>query len=126
MGKAFRDLLVWQKSMALATAIYRATECFPKSEIYGLTSQMRRAAISIPSNLAEGCARSSRKDFRQFVLIAKGSNYELQTQLMLALELGYGNPIELGQVQDAVAEVAKMLNGLSDFLVTSSRSAGQN
>ncbi|MBS1813892.1 MAG: four helix bundle protein [Acidobacteria bacterium] len=123
MGKAFRDLLVWRKSMDLAAAVYRMTETFPKSELYGLTSQMRRASISIPSNIAEGCARSSRRDFRQFVLIAKGSNFELQTQILLAIKLGFANNDSARKVERGAHEIAKMLNGLADFLATPPKSS---
>ena len=89
MATSFRDLRVWNKSMDLATMIYSISAGFPKSEIYGLSSQMRRAAVSIASNIAEGSARGTKKDFKQFVAIARGSNYELQTQPLLAKRLEY-------------------------------------
>jgi four helix bundle protein len=85
----FKELVVWQKSMQLVKQIYLATEHFPSKEIYGLTSQLRRAAISVPSNIAEGQARYSKPDFRHFLLIAKGSLAEIETQLLLANDLGY-------------------------------------
>jgi len=87
MGKSFQDLLVWQRAIELTTDIYRLTESFPKSEMYGLTSQIRRAAVSIASNIAEGCGRGSKREFRQFLIVARGSNCELQTQLIIARNL---------------------------------------
>jgi four helix bundle protein len=90
--KSFRDLKVWQRSMEMAKAVYRLTQAFPKEEIYGLRSQMRRAAVSIPSNIAEGHGRLGTREYRQFLGIARGSNFELQTQLEIARSLGYGDP----------------------------------
>src|SRR3989338_3625782 len=87
--KSYKDLIVWQKSKYLAVAVYNLTDQFPKSEIYGLTSQMRRAAVSLPSNIAEGSRRSSRKDFRNFLLNAFGSGSELETQIEIAKELKF-------------------------------------
>jgi four helix bundle protein len=83
MGQAFRDLMVWQRSMQLAEAVYSLTKEFPHDERYGLTSQIRRSAVSIPSNIAEGRGRLSAGEFKQFLGVARGSNYELQTQLEL-------------------------------------------
>ncbi len=91
---SYRDLIVWQKGMLLCKEVYLLTQNFPKEEIYGLTSQMRRSVISIPSNIAEGRGRNSDKEFIRFLQIALGSIYELQTQLELAFELGYTNSIE--------------------------------
>ncbi len=76
---SYKDLIVWQRSMELVTAIYKLTETFPRAEVFGLTSQMRRAAVSIPSNIAEGRRQSSKRDFRQFLVIAFGSGSELET-----------------------------------------------
>jgi len=118
MAKAFRDLIVWQKGMELTTLIYLLTEAFPKHEIYGLTSQMRRAAVSIPSNIAEGSARGSKKDFCQFVRIALGSSYELQTQIQVARNLGFASEIKLAAAEALCIEVSKMLKGLAHFLST--------
>jgi four helix bundle protein len=84
MEGGFKSLVVWQKSMALADVVFHLTKRFPREELYGLTSQMRRAAISIPSNIAEGSRRSSKKDYVQFLRIACGSAVELETQLLLA------------------------------------------
>ena len=89
MLKNFKDLQVWQKSYALVIEIYKVTTVFPKSELYGLTSQIRRAAISIPSNIAEGYSRGHRTEYIRFVSMAYGSLAELQTQLMLAKDLDY-------------------------------------
>jgi four helix bundle protein len=89
MADAYRDLIAWQKSTRLALDIYRSTQAFPKDELYGLTSQMRRAAVSIASNIAEGKGRFSRKEFVQFLYRARGSLLELETQLFIAGELGY-------------------------------------
>lgn len=88
-SKGYRDLIAWQRGMEICEVIYKITEAFPKEEVHGLTSQMRRAAISIPSNLAEGQLRNSKNEFRQFVSIALGSCGELDTQLELANRFGY-------------------------------------
>ncbi|MCE3005649.1 MAG: four helix bundle protein [Alphaproteobacteria bacterium] len=87
--KTYRDLLVWQQGMELCRIIYRLSSAFPKEEIYGLTSQMRRAVVSVPSNIAEGHARDSRQEYLRFLSIASGSLSELQTQIMIANDLGY-------------------------------------
>lgn len=114
--KCFRDLLVWQKAIVLVTDVYRATQTFPKEEQYGLTSQIRRAAVSIPSNIAEGQARATRGEFRQFLGHAKGSLAELETQLLIAEKLDYlANPQPLF---DQVTEIGKMLSGLVSSLTT--------
>jgi four helix bundle protein len=110
MGRPHYDLIAWQESMKLARLTYEVTATFPKSEQYGLVSQMRRAAVSVPSNIAEGAARSGRKEFAQFLGVAKGSLSELETQLLLATDLGFvkgTNPIF-----DVAERVAKLLGGL--------------
>lgn len=89
-ARSFRDLIVWQRSIELAALIYRLTGVFPKEEMYGLTSQIRRSAVSVPSNIAEGQGRLSKGEFRQFLGIARGSNNELQTQLEIARTLKLG------------------------------------
>ena len=94
------------------------TDNFPKSEIYGLSSQMRRAAVSIASNIAEGSARNTRKDFKQFVTLARGSNNELQTQLVIAERLGYAPLTSIHNVEALSHEVGQMLSGLSKYLST--------
>ncbi len=114
--QSFRDLLVWQKAMAMVTDVYRATKGFPKEERYGLTSQIRRAAVSIPSNIAEGQARPTRGEFIQFLGHAKGSLAELETQLLIAENLDYlQSPHPLF---DQVTEISKMLSGLFSSLTT--------
>ena len=114
--RSFRELKVWQAWMDLTVLVYELTSEFPKHELYGLSSQMRRAAVSTASNLAEGSARASRKDFRQFVIIARGSNCELQTQLMIAARLGYCTEGKFQEAERTAAEIGRMLNGLSAYL----------
>lgn len=108
--EGFKSLIVWQKSMALADIIFHLTKRFPKDEQYGLTSQMRRAAISIPSNIAEGSRRSSKKDYAQFLRIACGSAVELETQLLLANNW-YPNTSNASALS-LVIEVEKMLSAI--------------
>ena len=107
--QSFRDLLVWQKSMDLTTAVYRITQTFPRDELFGLTSQLRRSALSIPSNIAEGQGRLNTREFRQFLGVARGSNCELQTQLEVARRLGLGNAQLLGDAESLSHEVGKMI-----------------
>jgi four helix bundle protein len=121
MAKSFRDLRVWNKAIDLTAVIYNLTTDFPKAEVYGLTSQMRRAAVSIASNIAEGSARGTKKDFRQFVMIARGSNCELQTQLVIAARLGFASPQKIDDAEVLSHEVGQMLSGLATFLVTAKR-----
>ncbi len=110
---SYKDLIVWQKAKALAIAVYELTEQFPKSEIYGLTSQMRRCSISIPSNIAEGRRRGSKKDFCQFVRIAYGSGAELETQIEIVKELSLGKNLDFKKVDGLLQEIMKMLNKMS-------------
>src|SRR5438094_802451 len=110
MKQSFRDLLVWQKAMTLVIDIYRITGEFPREERYGLTAQIRRAAVSVPSNIAEGQARPTRGEFRQFLGHSKGSLAELETQLLIAENLGYFD--EPNHLQEQIAEVGRMLSGL--------------
>ena len=91
MINSHRDLQVWQRSIQLSIATYKLTASFPKEEIYGLTSQLRRASVSVPSNIAEGYGRGSRRDYKQFLCIARGSNLEVQTQLLIAKELRFAD-----------------------------------
>ena len=88
VAQSFRDLVVWQRSMQMTVAMYRLSQKFPREALYGLTSQMRRSAVSVPSNIAEGQDRSSTGEFKQLLGMARGSNFELQTQLELARALG--------------------------------------
>ena len=118
MAKSFKELKVWNRAIDLTTMIYSITNDFPASEMYALTSQMRRAAVSIPSNIAEGSARATRKDFKQFVHTARGSNYELQTQLTIAGRLRYSTPAKLKQAEEVSQEIGQMLSGLSRYLST--------
>ena len=105
--KSYKDLIVWQKSIDLVTKIYKITENFPKEEIYALTNQMRRCAVSIPSNIAEGRGRGTRKDFAQFLRIASGSAAELETQLIISKEIY--QKIEFKEVFSLLLEIQKML-----------------
>ncbi len=107
---SYRNLIVWQKSMELAKQVYLKTKNFPKEELYGLTSQIRRCAVSIPSNIAEGRGRQSNKEFVRFLQISLGSLFELQTQLELALEFDYVSNIE--DTLELSLEIEKMLNSL--------------
>ena len=107
---SYRDLIVWQKSMKLSKEIYLLTKTFPKEELYGLTSQIRRCAISIPSNIAEGKGRNSDKEFIMFLQVALGSVYELQTQLELSLQLNYIDNID--DLLNLSIEIEKMINTL--------------
>jgi four helix bundle protein len=110
--QSFRDLLVWQRSIQLATAIYRLMRDFPREELYGLTSQMTRAAVSIASNIAEGQGRLSTGEFQQFLGMARGSSFELQTQLEIARSLGLGNVKSIDEAEALSLEVTKMINGI--------------
>jgi four helix bundle protein len=120
MAQSHKDLIVWQKSIALVTLVYELTKTFPKDELFGLTSQMRRAAVSIPSNIAEGRNRGTRKDFRQFILVAFGSANELETQLLIAENLGYASKDQLGPLNNLLSEVCRMLSSMSQKLFTRS------
>jgi four helix bundle protein len=111
--RAHRKLDVWKTSMDFVKDIYQITDKFPGSELYGLTSQMRRAAVSIPSNLAEGAARKGTKEFKQFLNIAQGSASELDTQVELALLLGFINSDDHRGLMDMLTQISKMLYGLS-------------
>ncbi len=110
--RGYKDLEVWQKAMVLTKAVYQATTSFPNEERFGLVNQMRRAAVSIPSNLAEGHARAGVNEFRHFVSIAMGSTAELETQVLLSVELGYlGTPAK-DTLLHQLDTVGKMLRGL--------------
>ena len=104
---SFKDLIVWQKAYKLVLAIYEVTKDFPKTEIYGLSQQMRRAAVSIPSNIAEGYGRRNKAEYRQFLSIAYGSLLELETQSLLARDLGYMN--KNGNVDNLIKDVSCIL-----------------
>ncbi|MFA5688612.1 MAG: four helix bundle protein [Kiritimatiellales bacterium] len=110
--KSYRDLIVWQKAMRFVTDIYRDTECFPKTEQFGLIPQIRRAAISVPSNIAEGYGRNSTADYLRFLQIARGSIYEVETQLEIALNLNYLSAARSEKLNEQSDEISRMLNGL--------------
>ena len=110
--QSFRDLQVWQKAMELTVAVYQLTQRFPREEAFGLTSQLRRSAVSIPSNVAEGHGRMNPREFKHFLLIARASNCELETQLELSGLLGFGDPELLNTAQQASHQVDKMLFAL--------------
>ena len=116
MLRSFRELTVWQKSMQLATGIYKLTQGFPREETYGLVSQLRRAAVSIPSNIAEGHGRSGVPEYRQFLWIARGSNFELQTQLEIARSLKMGDSKLLKESEALSQEIGKMFYALINKL----------
>jgi four helix bundle protein len=112
MGRSYRELVAWQKGMKFVTAIYNATRDFPFEERYGLTSQLRRAAVSVPSNIAEGQARSSQKEFHHFLSIARGSMAEIETQLSLAKDLQYLSVSNAAVLLASADELGRILNGL--------------
>ena len=108
----YRDLVVWQKSMALVTKVYSITRLLPNEELYGLVSQIRRSAVSIPSNIAEGYGRYSTNDYIRFLQIAIGSLYELQTQLEICLNLGYLSKEHFEKIYEQSREIERMLSSL--------------
>jgi len=112
----FRDLIVWQRSMKLAAVVYAATKDFPKDEMFGLTSQIRRAAVSVPSNIAEGHGRLTDNGFAVFLGQARGSLFEVETQIELASALGYMKAADAKKMIADCDEVGKMLNGLMNTL----------
>jgi four helix bundle protein len=116
MVQSFRDLLVWQKAIQLSVAMYKLTKDFPREEIYGLSSQIRRAAVSVPSNIAEGHGRLGTGEYRQFLGIARGSNFELQTQLEIARALEFGSSKLLDEAEGLSLEVGKMISGILNAL----------
>jgi len=110
--QTYQDLTVWQKSMDLTALVYQTTKKLPKDELYSLTNQMRRAAVSIPSNIAEGQARHSTKEFIQFLRIAQGSKAELETQFLLCLKIGYLTDSDTEKIMNLLQEIGKMLTAL--------------
>ena len=107
-----KDLILWQKAMALAVDVHRLSKLLPRDELFGLTSQLRRAAVSIPSNIAEGAARRSTREFIHFLHIARGSFAELETQLRLACQIGYLTDSALAPVLGRLDEVGRLLNAV--------------
>ena len=112
MGQSYRDLIAWQKAIELVAAIYRVTRTFPKEEVYGLTSQLRRAAVSVPSNIAEGQGRKSKAEFRHFLHNAAGSLMEVETQVTIAGVLGYLSQDKETALLGQTNELGRILNGL--------------
>jgi len=115
--KSFRDMVVWNRSIDLCVAVYDFTRTFPSDELYGLRSQLRRASVSISSNIAEGCGRRSTGELIQFVGMARGSNFEVQTQLVIANKLNFGTQPGLTQCDHLSIEVTKMLNAWMNSLI---------
>jgi len=113
---SFKDLRVWQAAMRLAADVYRQTAGFPKYELYGLTQQMRRAAVSVASNIAEGKGHRSNREFSHFLLHARGSLLELETQLMIAKQLQYLSQEHIGQLLESAEAVGRALSGLINSL----------
>ena len=112
MSHGYKDLIVWQKAVDLATFVYELTEPFPKHELYGLTSQMRRAAVSVASNIAEGQGRLTKGEFVQFLGHSRGSLFELETQLLIAVRLKYCSPQNQDRADERITEVRRMLVAL--------------
>lgn len=114
--KSFEDLIVWQKSMDFVHSIYKVTATFPKEELYGLTSQLRRAAVSVPSNVAEGQSRRTTGEFLQALSVASGSLAECQTQLLLSKRLGFIQSQNCDTLIDATREIGRMIGALMNSL----------
>jgi four helix bundle protein len=110
--KSYKDLIVWQKAYKLTLDIYKITDSFPQKETFALVSQLRRASVSIPSNIAEGYRRGSKKEYRQFLRIAFGSAGEIETQLLLSKDIGYISEKKFNELTTLLTEVLKMLNTL--------------
>jgi four helix bundle protein len=115
-GQSYSDLIAWQKAMDLVEAVYKATARFPKEEQFGLSSQLRRAVVSVPSNIAEGQGRRSTNDFLRHLAIARGSLCEVETQVLIAGRLAYLDEEIVRHLVRASAEIGKLINGLSNSL----------
>jgi len=113
----FKELKVWQKSIDLTTEIYSITKNFPADEKYGLTSQIRRAAVSVPSNIAEGAGRKSNKEFRHFLSISLGSVFELETQVIVASRLNFISEANFSDIQSRISEIQKMVFSLEKSII---------
>ena len=122
-ARHYKELKIWQKGVALAKQVYRVTEAFPSAERYGLAAQLRRAAVSVPSNIAEGQARSGTREFLQFLSHAGGSLAELETQILLSRDLGYCGAADLSAISNEIAEIQKMLAAIRRRLSISSHSS---
>ena len=115
--KSYKDLLIWQKGIKIVTMVYHLTNSFPKEELFALTNQLKRAAVSIPSNISEGFGRNTDKSFSHFLDISRGSLYELETQLIIAREIGFITDEKLfNQILNKVEEESKMINSFSKTL----------
>ena len=112
MGRSYWDLIAWKKSMRFVSEVYRATQGFPREELYGLISQLRRAAVSVPSNIAEGQAHYSAREFHRFLSHARGSLVEIETQIMIAQDLAYLSSDQAERLLLKAAELGRILNGL--------------
>ena len=110
--KSYKDLIIWKRSMDLVVSIYRITEDFPSKESFGLISQMRRASVSIPSNIAEGYGRQSTGSYAQFLSIARGSLFELETQIEICIRLNYFKKIESVNLLAEIIEISKMISSI--------------
>jgi len=106
----FKELLIWQESMKIVKEVYQLTKCLPIEERFGVVTQMQRAAVSIPSNIAEGCSRKSQKDYKRFLEIALGSAFELETQLLITIEVGYFKRTNIEHLFELINKEQKMLN----------------
>jgi four helix bundle protein len=116
-ARNYRDLIAWQKSFELVLAIYQETAHFPIEERYGIVSQLRKAGVSIPSNIAEGEGRKSKGEFRYFLFVALGSLKEAETQILISEALGYFGPNQAAKLMAIAAEVGRLINGLSKSLL---------
>jgi len=114
-NKSYKELKVWKLARQLVAAVYSASRDFPKEELFGLTNQLRRAAVSIPSNIAEGCGRQTPRDTINFLFIARGSLYELETQLYVALDLHYLNQETVALLEAHVTSCKKLLHGYINY-----------
>jgi four helix bundle protein len=114
--KSYRDLIVWQKSMSWVTMVYTLSSKIPESEKFGLISQIRRSSVSIPSNIAEGYGRNYKKDYSRFLQISRGSLFECQTQIEMAINLGFISREDCKEINDFSTEIEKMLNSLINKL----------
>jgi four helix bundle protein len=110
--KSYQELDVWQKGVSLSIEVYKVTEEFPRSEKFGLTAQTRRAAVSIPANIAEGWGRGSTREYVQFLLVARGSIFELETHLIIGQKLGFLEESRLGRLLEVTQAIGRMVNGL--------------
>jgi four helix bundle protein len=124
MSHCYRSLIVWRKAKALAVETYRVTEKFPQAERYGLTSQLRRAAVSVVSNIAEGQGRVTKGEFLQFLGHSRGSLLELETQLSIAMDLKFVSPQEFSEMEKRTSEVLRLTNALMDSMRTGSKTSG--